>query len=68
MGERLLVLVLSERVDRSELLAPALEALQAPLQRLALIVAQRLRGGVRLELELAGEAPEDLLGFGGLVQ
>ena len=40
VGERLLVLGLSQRVDRSELLAPAGQPLEPVAQRLALVFAQ----------------------------
>ena len=64
--ERLLVLVLRERVDRAELLAAALQALDAALQLGALGVGERLGGGLGLQAQPLGEAAELLAGVGGL--
>ena len=53
--ERLLVLLLRERVDRAELLAAALEALDAGGERVALAVGERLGRRLGREPELLGE-------------
>src|SRR5215207_4465222 len=50
--DRFRVLLLRERVDGAELLAPAPEPLDASLEIRALGVGQRLVGGLRLEAEL----------------
>src|SRR5215207_1777872 len=52
MLDRFRVLLLRERVDGPELLAPAPEPLDATLEVRALGVGQRLVGGLRLEAEL----------------
>jgi hypothetical protein len=62
--ERLVVLGLRERVDRAELLAPALEALDALAQLDDLLVGQRLLGGLGGQAEPLGERPELLVGLG----
>ena len=65
--ERLLVLLLRERVDRAELVAAALQALDAGVQRRALVVGQRLVGRLGLQAELGRQAGELLLGVLGVV-
>ena len=60
--ECLLVLLLRERVDRAELVAAALQALDAGEQRPTLVVGQRLLGRLGLQAELGREAGELLLG------
>ena len=56
--ERLLVLVLRERVDRADLLAAALQPLDAGLELRALGLGERLGGRLGLEAEPLGEAAE----------
>ena len=56
--DRLGVLLLGERVDGPELLAPALQALDATREVGALGVGQRLAGGLGLESEPAGQPLE----------
>ena len=63
--ERLLVLVLRERVDRAELLAAALQALDPALQVRALGLGQRLGGRLGLEAQALGEAAELRAGVAG---
>src|SRR4051812_31965930 len=65
--EGLLVLLLRERVDRAELVAAALQALEPRVERLALAAGQRGGRRRRLEAELAREAREVLLRRLGLV-
>ena len=67
MRERLLVLVLGERVDRAELLAAAVQALDPGLEVGALVVVERLLGRLGLEPELGREAGELAPGLGGAV-
>jgi hypothetical protein len=55
--ERLVVLGLRERVDRAELLAPALEALDALAQLDDLLVGQRLLGGLGGQPSRSASAP-----------
>src|SRR5207245_2019446 len=63
--ERLVVLRLGKRVDRAELLAAALEALDAQGQLRGLLGIERLFGGLRLEAEALGEALELVALLGG---
>ena len=63
----LVVLLLGERVHRAELLAPPHQALHAGEQRLALLVGQRLGGGLRLEPEAARQLAQVPLGVRGRV-
>ena len=66
--ERLVVLLLGQRVDRAELLAPAREALDARAQLLGLLGARAPRSaGSAGEPEPLGERAELLVGLGGLV-
>ena len=67
VGNGLLVLLGGERIDRTELLAPALEALDARAQGLALLLRQRLLGGLRLEAQPLRQLPQLALGLGGRV-
>ena len=62
---RLVVLLLGERVHRAELLAAAHQALDPCEQRLALLVGQRVGGGLRLEPEAAGQLAQVALGVRG---
>jgi hypothetical protein len=64
--ERLVVLLLGERVDRAELLAAALQALDRGAERGALASGSGL-GAARLQAEAAGERGELALGLGGAV-
>ena len=61
MLERFLVLGLRERVDRAELLAAALQALDRLVQLGALVRVQRCVGRLRLEAELGRELRQLLL-------
>ena len=65
MRDRLLVLVLRERVDRAELLAAALQALDAALQICALGLGERLGGRLGLEAQALGEPLELGAGVAG---
>ena len=65
VGHGLVVLALGQRVDGTELLAAALEALDAGTQGLALVVGQLLIRRLGSEPELRGELVELALGVGG---
>ena len=67
VGDRLVVLLLGQRVDRAELLAPAGQALDARDERLALLVRQRLGGGLGVEAERRGDRGQLALDLGGRV-
>ena len=67
MRQRLRVLVLGQRIDRSELLAALGQALQAGAQLLPALVLERLLGGRRLQLELSRQCAQRLLGVRLLV-
>src|SRR5688500_3646380 len=62
---RLLVLPLGERVDWAELLAPALEPLDARLERLALLGGERLRRRLCLQPESTGDRAQLTVDLGG---
>ena len=61
----LVVLLLRERVHGAELLAAAHQPLDPLGERLALLVGQRLGGGLRLEPQAAGEVVQLALRVGG---
>ena len=65
--ERLAVLLRGQRVDRTERLAPARQALHPLAQHVALALGQLVLGGRRLEAELCGQRPQLSLGLGGMV-
>ena len=65
MGHGLVVLLLGERVDRAQLLAPPAQSLHPGAQRLALLVGQRLGGGLGRQSEPVRVVAELALGVGG---
>ena len=68
MGERLVVLLLGQRVDRAELLAAARRAARcARAAAAASSSAERLLGGLGGQAEPLGERAQLLVGLGGLV-
>ena len=67
VGDGLLVLLLGKRIDRPQLLAPALQPLQAVAQLLTVLLGQRVARRLRLQSELARDLVQLSLDFGGAV-